>query len=106
MYFVVHGEMRLHNGEVVIGRLGPGAVFGEATAVSGTLLLKLEQDAIYSTIASQPAVARSLIEALCAREREEAGGFGLALIRRLVDELHYRVTEDGGNELLLVKKRR
>jgi len=39
-------------------------------------------------------------------EREEAGGFGLALIRRLVDELRYRVTEDGGNELLLVKKRR
>lgn len=39
-------------------------------------------------------------------QREEAGGFGLALIRRLVDELRYRVTEDGGNELLLVKKRR
>ena len=39
-------------------------------------------------------------------EREEAGGFGLALIRRLVDELRYRVTEQGGNELLLVKKRR
>ncbi len=39
-------------------------------------------------------------------EREEAGGFGLALIRRLVDELSYRVTEAGGNELLLVKKRR
>ena len=39
-------------------------------------------------------------------ERDEAGGFGLALIRRLVDELRYRVTEDGGNELLLVKKRR
>jgi len=82
MYFVVHGEMRLHNGEVVIGRLGPGSVFGEVaalsqerrsasvTAVSDTLLLKLEQDAIYSTIAAQPAAARSLIEALCARERE------------------------------------
>jgi len=39
-------------------------------------------------------------------ERDEAGGFGLALIRRLVDELRYRVTEDGGNELLLVKNRK
>lgn len=39
-------------------------------------------------------------------QREEAGGFGLTLIRRLVDELRYRVTEDGGNELLLVKKRK
>lgn len=82
MYFLVHGRVRLHNGEVVIGHLGPGAVFGEVaalsqerrsasvTAASDTVLLKLEQDAIYSTLASQPGAARALIEALCARERE------------------------------------
>lgn len=82
MYFVVHGRVRLHNGEVVIGHLDPGAVFGEVaalslerrsasvTAVGDTLLLKLEQDAIYSTLAAQPGAARSLIEALCARERQ------------------------------------
>lgn len=35
----------------------------------------------------------------------KAGEFGLVLIRRLVDELSYRVTEDGRNELALVKKR-
>lgn len=38
-------------------------------------------------------------------ERSEPGGFGLVLIRRLVDDLSYRVTEDGRNELVLVKKR-
>jgi anti-sigma regulatory factor (Ser/Thr protein kinase) len=38
-------------------------------------------------------------------ERSEPGGFGLVLIRRLVDELTYRITEDGRNELVLVKKR-
>jgi CRP-like cAMP-binding protein len=82
MYFVVHGGLRLHNGDVVIGHLGPGDVFGEVaalsqerrsasvTAASDTVLLKLEQDAIYATLASPPGAARSLIEALCARERE------------------------------------
>jgi serine/threonine-protein kinase RsbW len=53
-----------------------------------------------------PTAARETDLGVSPLEREEAGGFGLALIRRLVDELHYRVTEDGGNELLLVKRRR
>ena len=53
-----------------------------------------------------PTAARETALDVSPLEREEAGGFGLALIRRLVDELRYRVTEDGGNELLLVKKRR
>lgn len=93
MYFLVHGRVRLHNGEVVIGHLGPGAVFGEVaalsqerrsasvTATSDTVLLKLEQEAIYSTLASQPGAARSLIEALCARERE------------IIDEKFERIVE-------------
>jgi len=38
-------------------------------------------------------------------DREQAGGFGVELIRRLVDRLNYRVTEDGRNELTLVKRR-
>ena len=36
-------------------------------------------------------------------EREEAGGFGVYLIKHLVDRLTYRVTEDGRNELSIVK---
>jgi CRP-like cAMP-binding protein len=33
MYFVVHGRVQMHNGEVVIGHLGPGAIFGEVAAL-------------------------------------------------------------------------
>lgn len=82
MYFVVDGCIRVHNGEVVITHLDKGQVFGEVAALSSelrtasataemdTLLLKLEQEAIYSTITSQPDVARSMIQALCHRESE------------------------------------
>ena len=38
-------------------------------------------------------------------EQEHAGGFGVELVRRLVDRLAYRVTDDGRNELTLVKMR-
>lgn len=37
-------------------------------------------------------------------EQDHAGGFGVELIRRLVDELRYQVTDDGRNELTLVKR--
>jgi len=82
MYFVLDGTIRVHQGDVVIGRLEAGEVFGEVAALSGearsasitaerdTWLLKLEQEAIYSTLKLQPEAARSLIEALCARERQ------------------------------------
>jgi len=39
-------------------------------------------------------------------DREQAGGFGVELIRRLVDRVGYRVADDGRNELTLVKDRR
>lgn len=31
------------------------------------------------------------------------GGLGVHMMRQFTDELHYHVTDDGGNELLLVK---
>ena len=37
--------------------------------------------------------------------RDGPGGYGLALVGKLVDQQTYRVTEDGRNELSLVKKR-
>ncbi len=82
MYFVVEGCVRVHNGDVVITHLDQGHVFGEVAALSSelrtasvtaeldTVLLKLEQAAIYDTIAAQPETARSLIQALCHRESE------------------------------------
>lgn len=38
-------------------------------------------------------------------EREKAGGYGLYLLNHLVDRIEYRVTEEGQNELSLVKMR-
>jgi len=38
-------------------------------------------------------------------ERDRPGGFGLNLLNRLVDRVDYRFTEDGRNELALVKRR-
>jgi anti-sigma regulatory factor (Ser/Thr protein kinase) len=37
-------------------------------------------------------------------EHQKPGGFGLTLLRRLVDGISYRLTEDGCNELALVKR--
>jgi len=36
-------------------------------------------------------------------EREAAGGFGIPLIKQVVDEVSYRVPDAGGNELTLIK---
>jgi serine/threonine-protein kinase RsbW len=37
-------------------------------------------------------------------ERRAAGGLGIHLIRRVMDEMTHRLTPQGGNELTLVKK--
>jgi len=82
MYFVLQGSVKLHHGDVVVGRLDAGEVFGEVAALSGekrtasvttetdARLLVLEQRSIYSVLDAQPGGARSMIEALCARERK------------------------------------
>jgi sigma-B regulation protein RsbU (phosphoserine phosphatase) len=82
IYFVLDGTVRVHQGEVVVGYLAAGEVFGEVaglsneprsasvTAESDARLLKLEQDAVYSVLADHPGAARSLIQALCVRERQ------------------------------------
>lgn len=82
MYFVMDGCVKVHQGGVVIAQLDRGQVFGEVAALSSelrtasvtanveTALLKLEQEAIYATIASYPDAARSLIQALCHRESQ------------------------------------
>jgi serine phosphatase RsbU (regulator of sigma subunit) len=82
IYFVLDGTVRVHQGEVVVGYLTAGEVFGEVaglsneprsasvTAESDARLLKLEQAAVYSVLAAHPGAARSLIQALCVRERQ------------------------------------
>lgn len=39
-------------------------------------------------------------------ERDAPGGFGVYLLNHLVDSIDYRVTEDGRNELSMLKKGR
>ena len=82
MYFVLDGCVRVHNKDVVITHLDKGQVFGEVAALSkemrtatvsaemDTLLLKLEQEAIYSTFTAHPDAAVTIIGALCKRESQ------------------------------------
>ena len=85
MYFIVEGRVRVHHAAVDVIHLEIGEVFGEVAALSGqvrtasvsaatdTVLLQLEQAAIYATLASHPDAVRSMIEALCQRESEVIG---------------------------------
>jgi phosphoserine phosphatase RsbU/P len=85
MYFIVDGCVQVHHAEMVVILLERGEVFGEVAALSSetrtasvsartdTVLLKLERDAIYATLASHPDAVRSMIEALCHRESEVIG---------------------------------
>ncbi len=85
MYFIVDGCVQVHHAEMVVMVLEKGEVFGEVAALSSesrtasvsarmdTVLLKLERDAIYATLASHPDAVPSVIEALCHRESEVIG---------------------------------
>ena len=85
MYFIVDGCIQVHHAEMVVILLERGEVFGEVAALSSesrtasvsartdVVLLKLERDAIYATLASHPDAAQSMIEALCHRESEVIG---------------------------------
>lgn len=37
-------------------------------------------------------------------EQRAPGGMGILMIRQLTDEMTYRMTEDGSNDLILVKR--
>ena len=98
MYFVVDGCVRIHKDDVVITHLGREEVFGEVAALShevrtasvtaemDTILLKLEQDAIYKTLTAHPGAARCIIQALCRRESEIIGEKVERLIKAKVME--------------------
>jgi CRP-like cAMP-binding protein len=76
MYLIHTGKVRVHDGDLVMNYLGPGEVFGEislldfevrsmtVTAETDTTLYRLDQQALYDLLASQPEVARGLIQVL------------------------------------------
>ena len=85
MYFIVDGCVQVHDADMLVILLEKGEVFGEVAALSSesrtasvsaktdTVLLKLEREAIYATLASHPDAVQSMIEALCHRESEVIG---------------------------------
>lgn len=80
IYFVVEGSMRIHDDDVVLTHRGAGEAFGEigalaslartasVTAEIDSLLLKLDKQTLFDTMARRPEAAYSFIEALCQRE--------------------------------------
>lgn len=82
MYVVVDGIVRVHDGTVLLKRLHSGEVFGEiaalasdtrtssVTAETDSTLLKLDRDSLYSTLSTYPDAARTIIQALCEKERD------------------------------------
>ena len=82
MYFVVEGEVRVHDGNVELSRLGSGEIFGEIAALSSqrrtasitadtdSLLYTVNQESLYNVINEQPGSARSIIQGLCDNESQ------------------------------------
>lgn len=82
MYIVVDGCVMVHDNDVVLKHLYKGDVFGEIgafapelrtasiTAETDSVLFQLDQETLYDTLSQQPEAARSIIQALCEKERD------------------------------------
>jgi sigma-B regulation protein RsbU (phosphoserine phosphatase) len=82
MYIVVDGCVMVHDNDVVLKHLYKGEVFGEIgafapelrtasiTAETDSVLFQLDQETLYDTLSQQPEAARSIIQALCEKERD------------------------------------
>jgi HEAT repeat protein len=82
MFFIVSGQVRVHDGQHTLDTLGQGDIFGEmaildpqprmasVTAVEDTLLLRLDQEALYELMEDRPEVARGIIRVLSRRLRD------------------------------------
>jgi CRP/FNR family cyclic AMP-dependent transcriptional regulator len=82
MYIIIDGEVRVHSGAKTILTLGAGKSVGElavldpeprvasVTALQGTRLFRINQDAFDEVMADRPEIARGVIRALCQRVRD------------------------------------
>ena len=77
-----------------------GEIEIEADAEDAALVVHIRDNAV----AFDPAT-RVVPEPAARLESGKIGGYGLYLIRHLVDETRHRVTASGGNELTLIKRR-
>lgn len=81
MYFIASGQVRVHDGDVILAHLGEGEVFGEmavldadvrsasVTADQETRLLSLARDDLWRTISRSPTALKTIIAAVLQRER-------------------------------------
>jgi CRP-like cAMP-binding protein len=84
LYIIVDGRVHMHNGDKHLAILGSREVFGEwaaldpepraatATALSDTLLFRLEYDALYELMEADVEVVQGIIHILCKRLRSIA----------------------------------
>jgi CRP-like cAMP-binding protein len=82
MYVVVDGRIKVHSGEKTLTELGPHGVVGEMaaldpeprsatiTAISHSLLLRINHERLQLLIEHNPNMAGSIIKVLCARLRD------------------------------------
>jgi len=93
MYIIVHGKVKVHDGELMLNYLGKWDVFGEmaaldpeprsatVTAVEDTYLLRLGQVDLYELMNRRTGVSRGIIQILCQRLR--------ARMRDMVEDFEY-----------------
>lgn len=81
LYLIVQGRVRVHDGDHTVKVLGPRTIVGEmavldleprlasVTALEDTLLLRLDQEALYELMSDRVEVARGIIRVLSGRLR-------------------------------------
>ncbi len=88
LYVVARGAVRVHSGDRDFTRLGERAVFGEmaaldpeprsasVTAVEDSILLELDQEALFELMQDHPGVLRGVVRVLCGRIRRLSSAQG------------------------------
>ncbi len=81
MYVVVHGRVKVHNGDLIIAEIGEREIFGElsaftsekrvasVSALTDCLLLKISSKGLYALMNFDNGLAKGIIQALCERTR-------------------------------------
>ena len=79
--------------------------YSQAKTITMTInsqLSTLNFQLIDDGIAFDP-TAQAEVDIAAATEQRQVGGLGIALLRQIADEVHYRRTDDGQNELSIIK---
>lgn len=81
MYFIVRGEIRIHDGEHTLALLDDGEIVGElslmdserrsgdATSTQESVILKLDQEPFFEIIMNNADILKGILKTLCKRLR-------------------------------------